>query len=698
MFKKAIPVFAEGQESALNYHLTLFDEVKSLKNTVLYISAFSFYRLFVNGRFVCMGPARTARGYARVDAIDLTAYGADAKNTVEIQVSGYNCGSLSTARQTSFVVCELRCGDDVILCTGRDFEAYLDSRRIRNTERYSAQRHFGEIFRLESKDFRESSKRVRLVPASNTPSYLPRVVPLQTYELISAEGYASIGSFTFDESLPCRPIRSSFPIGEEWGRFDENEVYSHPFRWVQKQRTDKIRGCGKFPIELCEGEYVTVDMKQIECGFISWSGKALEDADVVIAYSELCEPDCFKFTDINCHNVIEYFVDGGRDVDEQSFEPYTCNVAIFMVKSGKVRLSSFGIRTYEHDRARFIKREIKDDELARIYHAAEATFAHNAVDIYTDCPSRERAGWLCDSYFTGRAEYFLTGKSTVEDAFLENYCLYENDGCFPCGVLPMCYPSDEHENNIFIPQWDMWYVLEVREYLTKRNKTVDKELFRKSVMGIVKFLENYENTDGLLQNLPSWNFVEWSSANSWVQDVNYPTNFLYAEVLRAAGSLYGSSALIKKAEGVAKKTRELSFDGEVFIDNAVKDADGVLHNTRNSSEAGQYYALLFGGVDINDAKYSSLKKHIFENFGNFDTTDREFVAVNAFIGFYLKMWALMEMGERELLCQCIKEFFGGMVASTGTLWEYKQRYGSHDHGFASFATVAIDFIENQNKS
>ena len=620
MFKKAIPVFAEGQESALNYHLTLYGEVDSVKNTTLYISAFSFYRLFVNGRFVCMGPARTARGYARVDAIDLTAYGVDAKNTIEIQVSGYNCGALSTARQTSFVVCELRCGEDVILCTGRDFDAYLDSRRIRSIERYSAQRHFGEIFKLENRDFRECSQKVKLTPASNSPSYLPRVVPMQTYELISAEGYASKGSFTFDESLPCRPMRSSFPIREEWGRFEENEVYSHPFRWVQQQRTDKISGRGEFPIELRAGEYVTVDMKQIECGFISWSGKAFEDSDVVIAYSELCEPDCFKFTDINCHNVIEYFVDGGREVDEQSFEPYTCNVAIFMVKSGRVKLSSFGIRTYEHDRSRFIKREIKDDELARIYRAAEATFAHNAVDIYTDCPSRERAGWLCDSYFTGRAEYFLTGESAVEDAFLENYRLYESDGCFPEGVIPMCYPSDEHENNKFIPQWDMWYVLEVREYLTERNKSVDKELFRKSVMGIVKFLEGHENNDGLLQNLPSWNFVEWSSANSWVQDVNYPTNFLYAEVLRAAGSLYGISTLIEKAERVAQKTRELSFDGEVFIDNAVKDADGVLRNTRNSSEAGQYYALLFGGVDINDTKYSALKKHIFENFSNFDIT------------------------------------------------------------------------------
>ena len=695
MFKKALPVFAKGQEKALNYPLTLYAQVDSLENTTLYISAFSFYRLFVNRRFVCMGPARAAKGYARVDNIDLSEYDVGEGNTIEIQTSGYNCGSLSTARQTSFVVCELRRGDDVMLYTGRDFDGYLDHRRVRETERYAAQRHFGEIFRLSNRDFKEILEKVELVPASNTPSYLPRRVPTPAYKLVSADRYASRGEFAFDESLPCRPTRSSFPIKEEWGRFEENEVYSHPFRWVQQQRTEKTGGADEFPVELCGGEYVTVDMKRIECGFISWRGKALEDADVIVAYSELCDPDSFQYTNINCQNVIEYFIEGGKEIDEQSFEPYTCNVAILFVKSGRIELSSFGIRTYEHDRSRFIQRNISDPELAKIYRAAESTFAHNAVDIYTDCPSRERAGWLCDSYFTGKAEYFLTGDSRVEDAFLENYRLYESDGAFPEGVLPMCYPSDEHENNKFIPQWDMWYVLEVAEYLCERNKTVDKELFRKSVCGIVEFLESYENCDGLLQNLPSWNFVEWSSANSWVQDVNYPTNFLYAEVLRAAGSLYECGDWIEKAERVAKKTCELSFDGEVFIDNATVGEDGRLRNTRNSSEAGQYYALLFGKIDINDEKYSALKAHIFSDFTDFDTEGREFVPVNAFIGFYLKMLALMNMGERELLCNAVKDFFGGMVESTGTLWEYKQRYGSHDHGFASFAACAIDFIEKE---
>ena len=693
MFKKAIPIFAKGEEKSLNYPLTLCATTDSLEGAKLYISAFSFYRLYVNGSFVCSGPARTAKGYARVDEIELDKYNIDGENSIEIQSVGYNCGSLSTARQSSFIVCELRRDDEVILYTGRDFEGYCDFRHVRETERYSAQRHFSEIRRVYEGDFRVRSQRVELCAAANTPKYLERHVPMPTFESVMAEGFASKGSFAFDATLPCRPTRSSFYISEEWGRFEEDEIPSKPFRWVQQQRCKKEFGEGAFPITLSAGEYVTVDMSRIECGFISLFGKALENSDVVVAFSELCDPDSFAFTDINCQNVIEYFIDGGTKIDEQSFEPNTCRIAMIMVKSGCVEIESFGIRTYEFDRGRFIKHEIKDRELARIYSAAEATFAHNAVDLYSDCPSRERAGWLCDSYFTGRAEYFLTGKSVIEDSFLENYRLYESDGTFPEGILPMCYPSDAHDGNKFIPQWDMWYVLEVKEYLTERNKSIDKELFRKSVCGIVEFLEKHENDDGLLQNLPSWNFVEWSNANDWVQDVNYPTNFLYAEVLRAAGELYGRSDWREKAERVAMRARELSFDGEVFIDNATL-TDGVLVNTRNSSEAGQYYAILFGAFDINSPKYAKLKAHIFDNFKNFNTEGRGFVPVNAFIGFYLKMCALMKMGERELLEKVVKDFFGGMVESTGTLWEYAQRKGSHDHGFASFAAIAIDFIEN----
>jgi hypothetical protein len=63
--------------------------------------------------------------------------------------------------------------------------------------------------------------------------------------------------------------------------------------------------------------------------------------------------------------------------------------------------------------------------------------------------------------------------------------------------------------------------------------------------------------------------------------------------------------------------------------------------------------------------------------------------VNAFIGAYLRLETLIKMGEKELLLKDAVGFFGHMGADTGTLWEYRQRHGSRDHGFASYALVAI---------
>ena len=246
----------------------------------------------------------------------------------------------------------------------------------------------------------------------------------------------------------------------------------------------------------------------------------------------------------------------------------------------------------------------------------------------------------------------------------------------------------------------MWYVLEVKEYLTLRNTTADPELFRPTVEGIVGYLAKYENSDGLLEDLPSWNFVEWSDANKWTKNVNYPTNFLYAAVLLAACELYGDTTLAEKARRIQQRTAELSFDGELFTDNAVRDENGVLQNTGNTSEAGQYYALLFGNVDLDAPLYSKLKKHVLSGCKGVAESGRRFVPVNAFIGLYLRLKTLLQLEQYQLLLDEVSYFFGGMAQKTGTLWEYREMKGSFDHGFASYAAyamcVALERLQKQS--
>ena len=414
-------------------------------------------------------------------------------------------------------------------------------------------------------------------------------------------------------------------------------------------------------------------------------------SDVIVAFSEYLTADTFNFGNIDCENVLEYILPKG-EYKTESFDVYTLRYLAVFVKSGEIELKSAGIKTYEFNTCDIAIPDYKSEKLGAIYNAAVRTFAHNAVDLYTDCPSRERAGWLCDSYFTAKAEYFLTGKSDIEKAFLQNYRLFENTGELPDGVLPMCYPSNVPKEGRFIPQWNMWYILEVEEYLTNRSPDTDKELFRKSVFGILSFLQKYENEDGLLERLPEWNFVEWSKANEWVYDVNYPTNFLYSEVLDAVYRLYGDASLKDKAGLVRETAKKLSFNGEVFEDNAVRDENGKLKNTGNISETNQYYAILFGKADTEKAEYKALKEHILDGFKEFEKKcdGEKYTSVNAFIGFYLRMMVLLKMKEKSLLIGDIENFFYHMAKTTGTLWEYKDGIGSRDHGFASFVAYIID--------
>lgn len=692
MFKKACPVWipqANPQEK-LNTNLVFYAVADHTGDTVLRLAAADFYKLYINGKMVGFGPARTAKGYARVDEYPLPA----GRNELMIEVAGYYCRSLSTVRQDSFFIAEVLAEGQPLLYTGRDFTCRLNSHREKKVERYSVQRHFGEVYTYNGQE----DPVVQTVAVAQSITFIPRRVPYADLTVTQTEEYAVQGTFCPAKELPAHKNAYSFAVDREldWGYFKEAEIKDKPFRYILAQDLTKTAGAGKLPVTLQAGEWVMFDLNKVEVGFLQVAATAQEDSQLILAFCELCPANRFVMSSMNAQTVLQYNIAAGERIFNESFEPYSFGKAALFVKQGQVTVTGFGFRTFMRDMRECLPHTFKDPQLAEIYEGAKRTFAHNAVDLFTDCPSRERAGWLCDTFFTGRAEYFLFGKTPIEDAFLENYVLYQNEGEFPQGVLPMCYPSDPHGNNKFIPQWDMWYVLEVCEYLTRRNPQADKERFRPSVVGVLNFLKKYENEQGLLERLPSWNFVEWSKANDWTQDINYPTNMLYAQVLESAGEVFGLAGNGKRAERVRAAVTAMAFNGEVFVDHAIRNEDGVLENAPHVSEAGQYYAALFGKLDLDSAKFTAFKAGLQDGFTAFASRrkDMEFCAVDAFIGFYLRLNVLLEMGDPALMDQNLKAFFGGMCATTGTLWEYKTPHKSLDHGFASYAAVTLPLADS----
>jgi hypothetical protein len=199
----------------------------------------------------------------------------------------------------------------------------------------------------------------------------------------------------------------------------------------------------------------------------------------------------------------------------------------------------------------------------------------------------------------------------------------------------------------------------------------------------------------LLEKLPGWVFVEWSAANSFTKDINFPTNMLYARALDAAARLLNESPLSCKAEKLRNIIRERSFDGEFFIDNEVY-VDGVLTRTNNRTETCQYYAF-FTGVATPET-HNELWQRLLKEFGPERTKKGlhpEIHPSNAFIGNYLRLMLLDENGFYEQLLDESKGYFLYMAERTGTLWEFISTEASCNHGFASYTA---SMIKNASKA
>ena len=665
-------------------------EVDSLKGAKLDLTAYTFYQLYVNGEFVAFGPARTAKGYARVDVIDLDKYHQDGKNEIIVGVIGYNCRTLSTVYQSSFFIAELKDENGAIAYTGRDFESFLPACHIQRTERYSVQRHFTEVWDYSGeKSWTDDADKCEYEIVDEL-CYIDRVAPYAYYEDVDIDAAAVVGTLEYDGSVTPKKSFYSFQPSDRWGTYRREEVGLY-FEWLQYQKQTPVSRGVELPLKLKGNEYALFAFEKLETGFIGLKATAKADTKINIAFSEYIDGETFTYTDMHVQNIVTVSVGEGEELDFMSLEPYTWKYAMVALEYGEIELEAFGVKRFENDVTAVKIPELENPVLRDIYKAAVKTYAHNAVDIYTDCPSRERAGWLCDSYFTGKTEHFLFGTTYVEDAFLENYRLYKNDDkLIPDGAIPMCFPSDIKDNGEMIPQWTMWYILEVEDYLTNRNTKADKELFRDSIYGLLDFYARYENSDGLLEDLPSWNFVEWSRANQWVFNVNYPTNFLYAQVLEAAYNLFGDETCLEKCRKVREVAVEQAFDGKMFRDHALRSEDGKLTLCGDISEICQYYAILFAGIDMNEEKYSELLRLVREVFGAIRKEDLpEIEPINAFIGVYLRLEALLKLGENALVLNDIESFFGNMEKLTGTLWENRFIHGSLDHGFASYAAVAM---------
>ena len=696
-FTSAHPVWLQGKGEDKNLFVgfrTVFDTPDNQEARSLRITGSSCYRIWMNGHFVGHGPARAAHGFYRVDEWPLDHCTRDGANLLAVEVAGYNVNSYYLLDQPPFLQAEVVWGDLVLAWTGgaeSSFEALLLEERVQKVQRYSYQRPFVEVYRLSPRDTlwrTDAEACISAHPCETLPDrkLLARGVPYPQFAQIRLLAVGSHGTFTTGEPLHVWRDRSLTGVGPLLGGFPEDELEVTLSYELQRFQFKTITSppCTlsvSTDVHLDRDSWQILDFGVNLTGFIGVEVVCKEPVTLYLVFDEILLNGDVEFNRLDCVNAVCWHLDPGT-VALESFEPYTLRYLKVIAHGGSVELGNIYLRELANPHGYEANFSCSDPALNRIFEAGRETFRQNALDILMDCPSRERAGWLCDSFFTARVEGDLTGANCIERSFLENFLLPEAFPHLPAGMLPMCYPAD-HNGGSFIPNWALWFVLELAEY---KARSGDRELtddLKPRVLELFDYFEQYRNADGLLEGLDGWIFVEWSEANKFVQDVNYPTNMLYCAALEVAGDMYNRGDFCEQAARLKKVILDQAFDGEFFVDNSVRE-DGRLTPTRNRTEVCQYYAFYFGIASA--AKQPELWRRLITEFGPLGKQRDlypDLHPANTFPGYYLRLEILSRAGLRTQIVDEMKQLFLPMAELTGTLWEHKDPRASCSHGFAS---------------
>ena len=681
-------VWAEGQKNQMNRAFAFVLDLGKKQMGEICLSAASCYKVIADGKLMGFGPNRTAHGYARAAVYPFNA------QYITVEVQSHFVPNFCWVKREPFFACALKTesGKEYF---AEDFNCFALSDRVQKVRRYSFQRGFCETY-INEKDRTALyfCKPQNAFPRVKTEkAELPHLLPSETLNPalseIFAEKVIDSGYCKTSPEIAVYVDRTETLIGtviegfkrSEWQDFSTDEI----------SRITYLSGA-----KSGDYAYETLDFSRIVTGIVEVEIIAGNAGEVFFAFDEILSDEKLKTIKPfrgGTANVFKWTVKKAGVYHLSAFEPYAFRYANVITSAGVK--ANVKVRAYENPEAGKMLFECDDKKIEQIMEAARHTFAHNAVDLLTDCPSRERAGWLSDSFFSSVAERVFTGDNKVERAFLQNYILADKSG-HPKGMIPRCYPADYYEEDGFIPNWSLWYILEIYKYFTQYGYDETVEKSRANVEGILNYFVDFENEFGVLEDLKGWIFVEWSAANNsdHINGINVPSNACYYASLLAAAKVYGIKGLKEKAEKVKDYLLKNAYVDGFFVDNLIRNEKGDIIPTENYTETCQYYMFFFKCADKHAHK--ELFDKMLNEYGKSDSSasggnpvKKQLTPSNMIYGVYMRLELLMREQKRvELLNECVRYFYD-MTQKTGTLWENNTASASCDHGFASYVSRFI---------
>ena len=685
------------------------------------IAADTYCRLWINGQFVIHGNARTTRGCAVFDDIEVSSLLRSGPNVVAAQVIYVGVDVFDAVPQAPGFLMEIvLASGEVLVATDESWKTSPDSPYITAAPRFSKQRGFVEIFdrryldeRWTLAEFRDDDwPSARLIgPVGSGPwtKLMPRITPLPASGLVGPQTVRDLVAYDGQGHKPAPPDGSSESQDPQVGYGDlpssdgQLPVILHTERAVVFDgdvRGDLGRFCNSprrsvtITPRSCDPA-ITFDFGENQVGFIRFDVEAEPEAVIDVVWSERPFHDGhIRPCRIASNNFLRYIATGGRQRFE-AFHPQTMRFVKLIVRHGcgPVTIHDLGLRQYHYLDRCHSGFSCSDSGVQKIYDAAKRTCVLNTTDAYMDCPSRERGAWLHDSHWGALGGFFLLGDLAVNRHMLELAASaswpYEVPGMVDC-----CVGGSHGRRGSFYTGHALFFVIQLDTY---RQLSGDQELGQQLALCVQHLMEGFsrwQNEIGLLEDVPGSPFLDYSEPLFYEgPHVGVGMNALYARALDAAAAVTGRGEFTDQAGRIRAALDERAWDDRsgVFVDRLVR-CGGHLTPEPDACETTQYLALWaqVPGPDRQRQLWHLLRDAYDQPYARRDTiADGRLRRANLYT-FFQRAETGFRFGEHGQILDDIRNAFGPMAAGpTATLWEvfdpdyHKNEVYTYCHGLAA---------------
>ncbi|KAH8883087.1 Six-hairpin glycosidase [Thozetella sp. PMI_491] len=647
----------------------------------LHFSADTRYKLYVNGRRVAVGPARSSLQLWYYDTLDVAPFLRSGDNEIRFVVLRYFAASRSampferTAYPGLTVIGSARAGATVVnLSSLADWHAQVDSRILFPMGLIDdGFLHINETIAPTAPNpvVKPVAYGIRTLNGELSPWRLrPRVIPMPEESGVAVN------------TLPL--CQSTIPV-QDW------------VAYLSGSKSITLPGGSEHVLELQAEVHSTA--------FLRWTFSAEKQSQVrlKITYSEGYEqePRAYPFFRTKADRLdaqngriigpkdhVALDVPASQDVVYEPFWFRTFRVLRLEIAVGPETVSLLAFEATQTNYPMTVKAswtEPGDAHSAKIWDVSIRTMRNCMFDGYADCPFYEQLQYSGDSRSVGLFHYLLSGDDRLMRQAIDNFA----SSVTLDGLTQSRFPS--HVPQI-IAGFSLYWILQVCDHHLFFGDKRYARSFLPRIDGVLDFYDSHIDELGLVSGMPEdvWQYVDWVTtwgATDEHPDKGVPTSgrksnrhtffsMFYAYVLRKAAQLVRdvgrpgfASEYESRAASVVEAVKTHCYDGRFFTDSTADVADDLAY-----SQHCQVFAVLSGAAAAEDRV-----RLLQESFA-----DARFSKCSYVMMFYaLRAFALAGDDAYETVWAKVWAPWRRMLANNLTTWEeddVRQRSDCHAWG------------------